>query len=93
MFLVPEARGRRLGPDAAGAVVRYLFQEGWTEVTVDPLLDNEGAIRAWARAGFVADHHDTDEQTGNPASSWSSVDRNGPRRTASEEPLPAPGQP
>jgi aminoglycoside 6'-N-acetyltransferase len=67
MFLTPDARGRGLGPDAARAAVEYLFSEKhWTHVTVDPLLDNDRAIRAWARAGFVADHEDRDEQTGKP---------------------------
>jgi aminoglycoside 6'-N-acetyltransferase len=68
MFLIPEARGRGLGPDAARAMVDYPFREqGWTEITVDPLIDNERAIRAWARAGFVAEREDTDEQTGKPS--------------------------
>ena len=54
MFLMPAARGRGLGPDAARAVVRHLRDErGWTRVTVDPYAWNEPAIRAWRRAGFV----------------------------------------
>jgi aminoglycoside 6'-N-acetyltransferase len=54
MFLIPSARGRGLGPDAARAVVRHLRDErGWTRVTVDPYAWNERAIRAWRRAGFV----------------------------------------
>jgi aminoglycoside 6'-N-acetyltransferase len=54
MFLVPAARGRGLGPDAARALARHLRDErGWTEVTVDPYTWNEPAIRAWRRAGFV----------------------------------------
>jgi aminoglycoside 6'-N-acetyltransferase len=53
MFLVPEARGRGLGPDAARAVARYLRAErGWRRVTVDPYLWNTAAVRAWERAGF-----------------------------------------
>lgn len=53
MFLVPSARGRGLGPDAARAVARHLRDErGWRRVTVDPYLWNERAIRAWRRAGF-----------------------------------------
>ena len=53
MFLVPEARGRGLGPDAALALARHLVQEvGWTRVTVDPYASNERAVRAWRRAGF-----------------------------------------
>ena len=58
LFLVPHARGRGLGPDAARAVARHLRDErGWRRVTVDPYLWNEPAIRAWRRAGF----HDLDE--------------------------------
>jgi aminoglycoside 6'-N-acetyltransferase len=53
MFLVPEARGRGLGPEAARALVgRLLGERGWRRVTVDPYLWNEPAIRAWRRAGF-----------------------------------------
>jgi len=54
MFLVPVARGRGLGPDAARALAADLRRErGWTRVTVDPYTWNERAIRAWRRAGFV----------------------------------------
>jgi aminoglycoside 6'-N-acetyltransferase len=53
MFLVPDARGRNYGPDAARALATYLRAHGWTSVTVDPYLWNEQAIRAWERAGFV----------------------------------------
>ena len=54
MFLVPSARGRGLGPDAARAVATHLIeQRGWSRVTVDPYLWNEAAIRGWRRAGFV----------------------------------------
>jgi aminoglycoside 6'-N-acetyltransferase len=67
MFLVPEARGRGLGPDAARATAEFLLHElGWTEVTVDPLTDNERAIRAFARAGFVVERESRDEETGKP---------------------------
>ena len=53
MFLVPSARGRGLGPDAAKALADRLVAEGWAEVTVDPYLWNDQAIRAWTKAGFV----------------------------------------
>ena len=54
MFLIPDARGRGLGPDAAHAVARHLrVERGWTHVTVDPYVWNESAIRAWRKAGFV----------------------------------------
>ena len=54
MFLVPSARGRRLGPDAARATAEHLLAAGsHARVTVDPYAWNDGAIRAWERAGFV----------------------------------------
>jgi aminoglycoside 6'-N-acetyltransferase len=55
MFLVPAARGRGVGPDAARALARHLLSEGGrSRLTVDPYLWNESAIRAWSRAGFRA---------------------------------------
>ena len=64
MFLVPSARGRGLGPDAARAVAAHLReQRGWSPVTVDPYLSNGSAIRAWERAGFVpVGQHEPDEE-------------------------------
>ena len=64
MFLIPPARGRGLGPDAARAMSRHLVDErGWTRVTVDPYAWNEGAVRAWQRAGFVeVSRHGADEE-------------------------------
>ena len=53
MFLIPAARGRGLGPDAARAMARHLIEAGRERVTVDPYAWNEGAVRAWERAGFV----------------------------------------
>jgi aminoglycoside 6'-N-acetyltransferase len=67
MFLVPEARGRGLGPDAARATVDHLFSERrWEEVTADPLMDNDRAVRGWAKAGLTPDHVGRDEETGKP---------------------------
>ena len=66
MFLVPTARGRGLGPDAAGAMARHLVEErGWARVTVDPYLWNVHAVRAWRKAGFieVSQHGPDDEHT------------------------------
>ena len=66
MFLVPAARGRGLGPDAASAVARHLLDvRGWSRVTVDPYLWNEPAIRAWRRAGFrdLGEHEPDEEHT------------------------------
>ena len=53
-FLVPGARGRGLMPDAAHALALALIAGGWPEVTVDPYTWNASAIRAWTKAGFVA---------------------------------------
>ena len=54
MFLIPSARRRGLGPDAARAMARYLLDErGYARVTVDPYEWNEAAFRGWQRAGFV----------------------------------------
>ena len=54
MFLIADARGRGLGPDAARAMTEHLLhQRGRERVTVDPYAWNEGAVRAWERAGFV----------------------------------------
>ena len=53
MFLIPSARGRSVGPDAARTLARYLITHaGRTRVTVDPYLWNERAIRSWLNAGF-----------------------------------------
>ncbi|WP_037869118.1 GNAT family N-acetyltransferase [Streptomyces sp. SPB074] len=52
MVLVPQARGRALGPDAARALVAHLGGLGWRRVTVDPVQGNARAARAWEKAGF-----------------------------------------
>jgi aminoglycoside 6'-N-acetyltransferase len=64
-FLVPDARGRGIMPAAARALAGDLLTQGWSELTVDPYTWNERAIRAWARAGFVAvsRHPPDDEHT------------------------------
>jgi len=65
LFLVPEERGKGLGPDAARAASSFLLdRRGWTEVTVDPLVDNLRAIRAFERAGFLPDGEELDDETG-----------------------------
>jgi aminoglycoside 6'-N-acetyltransferase len=66
MFLVPAARGRGLGPDAARAMTAHLLDDcGWERVTVDPYLWNEHAVRAWRKAGFVevSEHPPDDDHT------------------------------
>lgn len=67
MFLVATAREQGLGPDAARALVRYLFEVlGWTRVTVDSYANNPRAIRAWGKAGFVFER-ELPEHPGGPA--------------------------
>jgi aminoglycoside 6'-N-acetyltransferase len=57
MFLIPTARGRSLGPDAARTLAHYLITRPVrTRVTVDPYLWNERAIRGWLKAGFRPVH-------------------------------------
>jgi aminoglycoside 6'-N-acetyltransferase len=62
MFLIPSARGRGLGPDAARAMAEHLLRDrGRQRLAVDPYVWNEGAVRAWQRAGFVEiSRHDED---------------------------------
>jgi aminoglycoside 6'-N-acetyltransferase len=53
MVLIPESRGRGLGPDAACTLVTHLFRDlGWRRVTVDPAAGNARAVRGWEKAGF-----------------------------------------
>jgi len=53
MFLIPEARGRGLGPDAARTIAEWLLDSGaLRRITVDPYLTNARAIAAWRKAGF-----------------------------------------
>jgi aminoglycoside 6'-N-acetyltransferase len=63
MFLVPDARGRGLGPDAARTLATHLLNTGQSRVTVDPYRSNQPAIRAWTRAGFrpVTEHEPDSE--------------------------------
>jgi aminoglycoside 6'-N-acetyltransferase len=54
MFLIPDARGRGLGPDAARTLARWLLSVGGRRrLTVDPYSSNERAVRAWEKAGFT----------------------------------------
>jgi aminoglycoside 6'-N-acetyltransferase len=62
-FLVPEARGRGVMPDAARQLAERLRFEGWDEITVDPYEWNERAIRGWRNAGFVeVSRHGADDE-------------------------------
>jgi aminoglycoside 6'-N-acetyltransferase len=66
MFLVPSARGRGLGPDAARALAEWLLAFGDVDhVTVDPYRLNERAVRGWEKAGFrrLAKAEPDDEHT------------------------------
>ncbi len=65
IVLVPAAHGRGYGADAVAALARYLQHElGWTRITVDPALDNARAIRAFEKAGFVAERAALDHPDG-----------------------------
>jgi aminoglycoside 6'-N-acetyltransferase len=71
MFLIPDARGRGLGPDAARALTTHLLRDrGWTRVTVDPYVWNDSAIRAWRRAGFEQVDDRVREPDDDHASPW-----------------------
>jgi len=63
MFLLPAARGRGLGPDAARALATHLLRDcGWAHVTVDPYAWNDRAIAGWRKAGFrEVSRHDADD--------------------------------
>ena len=71
MFLIPAARGRGLGPDAARALTTHLLDDrGWSSVTVDPYAWNETAIRAWRKAGFEQVDERVREPDEDHASPW-----------------------
>jgi aminoglycoside 6'-N-acetyltransferase len=62
VVLIPEARGRGYGPRVAETLVAHLLGErGWTRVTVDPVVTNPRAVRAWEKAGFRPVRRDGDE--------------------------------
>nr|WP_240895098.1 GNAT family N-acetyltransferase [Kineococcus siccus] len=54
MFVAADEQGCGRGPAAAQALAEDLSRRGWHDLTVDPAVGNAAAIRAWARAGFVA---------------------------------------
>ena len=63
-FLIPSARGRGIMPAVARQLASDLLAQGWTEVTVDPYVWNETAVRRWARAGFLeVSRHPAGEST------------------------------
>jgi aminoglycoside 6'-N-acetyltransferase len=65
MMLLPESRGQGLGPKAARMLLAHLASaRGWTDITVDPAIDNARAIRAWEKAGFVVEREWPDHPDG-----------------------------
>ena len=65
LVLVSDARERGYGPDAVHALALHLRDEQhWTEITVDPLLDNARAIRAFEKAGFIRECEDPEHPDG-----------------------------
>jgi aminoglycoside 6'-N-acetyltransferase len=53
MFLIPAARGRGIGPDAARTLADYLLDRGGRiRVTSTRTSRNERAIVGWKKAGF-----------------------------------------
>ena len=47
-----EASGRGLGPEALRLAIRHFQERGHHRFTIDPAVDNERAIRAYAAVGF-----------------------------------------
>jgi aminoglycoside 6'-N-acetyltransferase len=53
IFLSSEVHGRGLGTDAVRTLTRWLVRvRGHHRVTIDPAVENPGAIRAYEKAGF-----------------------------------------
>ena len=53
IYLDPSVRGRGLGTDAVRTLARYLVTVGGHHrITIDPAVDNEAAIRSYAKVGF-----------------------------------------
>ncbi|HEV7459044.1 MAG TPA: GNAT family protein [Solirubrobacteraceae bacterium] len=51
--LAPSFQDRGLGPEALRTAIRWLAEErGHHRFTIDPALENERAIRAYAKVGF-----------------------------------------
>jgi aminoglycoside 6'-N-acetyltransferase len=54
LFLDPSLHGRGLGAAAITRVVRHLIEErGHHRITIDPAVDNVGAIRCYEKVGFT----------------------------------------
>lgn len=52
LFIGTVFRGRRIGEEALALAIRSEFAEGITRVTLDPNVNNPGAIRSYERLGF-----------------------------------------
>jgi aminoglycoside 6'-N-acetyltransferase len=53
IFLTAAVHGRGLGTDAVRTLARWLVRErGHHRVTIDPAVENSGAVRAYEKAGF-----------------------------------------
>lgn len=53
IFVAPDVIGKGYGTEALRLVIDYLIdQRGHHRITIDPAVDNEIAIRSYAKAGF-----------------------------------------
>jgi aminoglycoside 6'-N-acetyltransferase len=53
LFLDPALHGRGIGTEAVRQLVRRLIDErGHRRITIDPAVENRGAIRAYEKVGF-----------------------------------------
>ena len=53
LFISTASQGRGLGPDAIRTLAAHLIDDlGHHRLTIDPAVDNEAAIRAYAKVGF-----------------------------------------
>ena len=53
IFLSTAFRGQRLGEETLALAIQHEFASGITRVTLDPNINNGGAIRSYERLGFV----------------------------------------
>jgi aminoglycoside 6'-N-acetyltransferase len=55
LFLATAAQGRGIGPDAIRTLATHLIDDrGHHRLTIDPAVDNNAAIAAYAKVGFRA---------------------------------------
>lgn len=52
LFIGTRFRGRRIGEEALALAIGAEFADGVTRVTLDPNVNNAGAIRSYERLGF-----------------------------------------